>query len=111
VKHWTKGGEPVAWLMHDQLVSAVLHSYDENSPRLHRRVVVDDMGRERKAEFADALCDLLDMQDRTILITSNLTTKQFKERYTDARLLDRLNDSCVAVRLTAPSMRSQTGGF
>lgn len=111
VKHWVKNGDPVTWLTHDELVSAVLHAYDDRSPRIYRKVVIDDMGRERKPEFADALCDLLDMPDVTILITSNLTTPQFKERYTDPRLLDRLNDSCAGVRIKSPSMRAGNGGF
>lgn len=111
VKHWVRAREPVAWLMHDQLVSAVMHSYDERSPKLYPRIVIDDMGREKKPEFADALCDLLDMQGHTILITSNLTNVQFKERYRDPRLLTRLDDLCFAVRLQSGSLRAQNGGF
>ena len=69
------------------------------------------MGREKKPEFGDALCDLLDAQGHTILITSNLTAQQFKERYRDPRLLTRLDDLCVAVRLRSGSLRAQNGGF
>ena len=111
VKAWVKTRHPVAWLMPDQLVSAVLHSYDDKAPKLHPRIVIDDMGRERKPEFTDALCDLFDMQGHTILITSNLTPVQFKDRYRDARLIDRFNHLCMAVRLTGGSMRAQNGGF
>jgi len=100
----------VSWLRPDQLVSAVLHDYDEKSPKLRTHVVVDDMGVETKADFAAALCELLDRAGHTVIITTNLTKVRFRERY-DLRLLDRLNDTARAIDLPEKSMRKQDGGF
>jgi hypothetical protein len=100
----------VAWLRPDQLVSAVLHDYDESSPKLRPYVVVDDMGVETKGDFAAALCELLDRSGHTVVITTNLTKARFRERY-DLRLLDRLNDTARAIDLPEKSMRRQDGGF
>lgn len=115
VKSWT---EPVrnrltrhvAWLRPDQLVSAVMHSYDENAPKLRDWIVLDDIGRESKSDFVEAFCELLDMPDMVIIGTTNLTKQQIRERY-DARLVDRLNDSCIAIDLPGRSLRRQDGGF
>lgn len=101
---------PISWLRPDQLVSAVLHSYDEASPKLYKHIVIDDLGRETKADFAEALCEVLDSPEPTVLITTNLTRQQLRDRY-DLRLLDRLNDTCIAVDLPGKSMRRQDGGF
>ena len=100
----------VAWLRPDQLVSAVLHDYDEHSPKLRKYVVLDDMGLETKADFAAALCELLDRPDYVLLITTNLTKQRMRERY-DMRVVDRLNNSGRAVDLPEKSMRRQDGGF
>lgn len=127
VKHWCEpsGHEPwsgwqpsdstgrtgfISWLRPDQLVSAVLHDYDEKSPKLRKYIVVDDMGLETKADFAVAMCELLDREGHTLLITTNLPKQRMRERY-DVRLLDRLNDTARAVDLPEKSMRKQDGGF
>jgi DNA replication protein DnaC len=103
-------GHDVSWLRPDQLVSAVLHDYDEKSPKLRSYVVIDDMGVETKGDFAAALCELLDRPGHTLLITTNLKKQQFRDRY-DLRLLDRLNDTSRAIDLPEKSMRRQDGGF
>jgi len=100
----------VAWLRPDQLVSAVLHDYDEKSPQLRRYIVLDDMGLETKADFAVALCELLDRPDHTLLITTNLTKQRIRDRY-DTRVVSRLNNAARAVDLPGQSMRRQDGGF
>jgi DNA replication protein DnaC len=114
VKHWVRQAFPapsVAWLKPNQFVSAVLHDYDEKSPRLGRYTVIDDMGFNEKPEFADALCDVLERPGLTLLITCNLRSDQFKERYKDPRLIDRLNHYAMAIRLKGNSRRRQDGGF
>lgn len=100
----------VSWLRPDELVSAVLHSYDSSSPKLASMLIVDDMGRETKADFPEALCTILDSGRHRLLITTNLTKQQMRERY-DLRLIDRLNEHCVAVDVPGKSMRRQDGGF
>jgi DNA replication protein DnaC len=108
-------GHPVSWLNPDELVTALLHAYDRDAPRLHRHVVLDDLGRETKSDFAEALCRLLDPVDRStrlphvVLVTSNLTRDQMRQRY-EPRVLDRLGHRCVAVDVTGPSLR-RNGGF
>lgn len=101
---------PCYWLKPDRLVSAVLHSYDPASPRLAPEFVVDDMGRETKADFAEALCEVLDQGKHRMVITTNLTRAQFRERY-DLRLVDRMNECCAAFDVPGKSMRNQDGGF
>lgn len=104
----------VTWLRPDQLVSAVMHSYDEKAPRLHKYVVIDDMGRETRGEFVEALCELFDRDGHTILLTSNLTKEAMRKRYTDVRLVDRLRERVVAIDIQGNSMRPQQkigGGF
>jgi DNA replication protein DnaC len=112
VKHWVKSSAGcVSWMRPNDVVSAVMHSYDQLSPKLLERIVIDDVGFNEKAEFSDALCELLDRPGHTLLMTSNLTTPQFRERYTDKRLIDRLNDTAIAIRVKGGSRRSQDGGF
>lgn len=98
------------WVRPDQLVSAVMHAYDDKSPKLGHGFVVDDMGRETKADFAEALCTVLDSGEHRMVITTNLTQSQMRERY-DARLLDRMNELCVAFDVPGESMRPRDGGF
>lgn len=100
----------VSWLRPDQVVSAVLHDYDEKSPKLRSLVVIDDVGLESRADFTTALCELLDRSGHTLVITTNLVKKTMRERY-DLRLLDRLNDTARAIDLPEKSMRRQDGGF
>lgn len=106
-------GRRVSWLSPDKLISAVLHAYDKDSPALHPYVVLDDMGRETKPDFQEALCRVLESAEdgvgRTLLITSNLTKEQMRHRY-EPRLLDRLGHFCVAVDVRGPSLR-RSGGF
>lgn len=99
-----------AWLRPDDLVSAVLHSYDESAPKLAPLVVVDDIGRETKSTFQEALCALLDDPARTLLASTNLTKAGMRARY-DSRLLDRLCARCIAFDVPGESLRQRVGDF
>lgn len=103
-------GVTVTWLRPDSLVSAVMHAYDDKAPRLHEYIVIDDLGRETRADFAEAFCELLDREGHTLLITTNLTRDEMRQRY-DLRILDRLNERASAFDIPGESMRSQKGGF
>lgn len=113
VRHWLepdmKRGT-VAWLHPNALVSAVMHEYDPASPRLAEHVVVDDVGTETKADFTDALCQLLDRSGVVVLMTTNMGKADFAKRY-DARLIDRLRGSTLAVDIPGGSMRRPVGDF
>lgn len=100
-----------SWHTPNAFVSAVMHSYDENAPKLGLDVVVvDDVGRETKADFCEALCEFIDTHSTRFVLTTNLTRDDFKQRY-DARLIDRLNHYAKAIAVKGPSRRRQDGGF
>jgi hypothetical protein len=104
----------VTWLRPDQLVSAILHAYDPSAPVLHEYVILDDMGRETRTEFVEALSELFDRDGHKILISSNLVKDVMKKRYTDPRLIDRLRERVVAIDLQGDSLRQPQkagGGF
>lgn len=104
-------GRAVSWHRPNEFVSAVLHSYDERSPKLAKGVVIiDDVGRETKADFEESVCTFIDDRDTRFVITTNLTRDDFRARY-DARLIDRLNHCARAVALKGASRRRQDGGF
>lgn len=120
VKQWVQPGEtfsPVSWLMPEELISAIFHSYDPNAPKLARYIVIDDMGTEKRDDFAVALCKLLDRTGHTIIITTNLAVthddpaKTFVGRYKDPRLISRMNDTCVRYQVPGGDRRSKAGGF
>jgi len=120
VKQWVRPGDgfqPVSWLRPNDVVSAVMHAYDDDAPKLCRRIVIDDVGTETKADFSVAMCELLDRPDLTIVMTSNLMKvdpdkkgRSFRERY-DLRLVDRLNDMVTTFIVPGGSRRSQEGGL
>src|SRR5690606_11973582 len=100
-----------SWHRPNDFVSAVLHAYDERSPKLGSGlVVVDDIGRETKADFEEALCAFIDDVDTRFILTTNLVRDDFRARY-DSRLIDRLNHCAIAVSLKERSRRRQDGGF
>jgi DNA replication protein DnaC len=104
------GADDVCSYRHDAIVGPVLHLYDDRNRPMPRYAVIDDVGRETKADFVEALCAVLDEGRCTLLMTSNLTGEQMRARY-DARLIDRLNESCAAVDIAGASRRRQDGGF
>lgn len=105
------GVNQVSWLRPDQLVSAIMHEYDPSWKPLCPHVVIDDLGRETRAEFVEALCELLD-RDHTVLITTNLTKDAMKARYgKDPRLLDRLRHRAKAVDIPGETLRKKNGDF
>ncbi len=102
----------VAWLKPDQLVSAVLHAYDANSPKLAPLVVVDDVGTETKPGFAAALSELLDLDGIRVVMTCNLSRADFTERYgKDIRLIDRLRATTEVHDIPGGSKRPHVGDF
>lgn len=107
VEHW----QDVAWLRPDQVVSAVLHAYDDAAPKLRPKMVIDDLGLETKPGFIEAMCELLDRSGHTLLITTNMTKAQMRERYVDQRLLDRLRHTAMAIDIVGKSMRNQSTDF
>lgn len=104
-------GRVVSWHRPNDFVSAVLHAYDANAPKLGEGlVVIDDVGRETKADFCEALCAFIDDKSARFVITTNLKKEDFRARY-DERLVDRLNDCARAVTVKSASMRKKDGGF
>jgi hypothetical protein len=102
----------VAWLKPDQLVSAVLHTYDPHSPKLAPLVVVDDVGVETKPGFAAALAELLDLDGIRVVMTCNLSRADFTERYgKDIRLIDRLRATTEVHDIPGASKRPRVGDF
>lgn len=116
VKRWVEpddNGAPrenVCWLHSTQLVSAVFHAYDPTAPRLGTHNVIDDIGLEIDDRFEAALIVLME-RNVTIVATSNLRQDQWRERFTDPRLLERSNHYAQAVRLKGESQRRKDGGF
>jgi DNA replication protein DnaC len=105
-------GLDVSWHSARELVSAVLHQYDERSPKLgNALVIVDDVGREPKPEdFGEALCTLLDDYEAKVLLTTNMTKDDFRARY-DARLVDRLREVGGAVDIKGETRRRSSDLF
>lgn len=103
-------GLPFCWLRPDELVSAVLHAYADGAPKLQPVVVVDDIGRETKADFTEALCVVLDDRSRLLLGSTNLHKLAMREHY-DQRLLDRLCARCIAFDVPGASLRPRAGDF
>jgi DNA replication protein DnaC len=105
------GKRSVSWHRPNDFVSAVLHAYDGNAPRLGGdMVVIDDVGRETKADFCEALCAFIDDYAASVLLTTNLTKDQFRDRY-DVRLIDRLREVGRAVDVKGASRRSTSEEF
>lgn len=116
VKYWLEHeysvvGPLTSWLRPNEVVSAVMHAYADDAPKLGKYIVIDDLGFETKEDFSYAMTELLDRQDHKLLVTCNLTAASFRERYTDPRLMDRLNDCAMAVRIHGESKRRKDGGF
>lgn len=111
VKYWTEYPEErgsCVWLKPDQLVSALHHAYDPTSPQLARWIVLDDIGRETKPGFEEALTEMLEKRGHTLLMTTNLTYEEMRDRY-DRRVMDRLRDTTTAVDVPEESMRQGEG--
>ena len=107
-----RGRVRVTWLRPDQLVSAIMHSYDDKAPQLHKYIVIDDLGRETRAEFVESLCELFDRDGHTILITTNLNKEQMRRRYEkEPRLIDRFCDRAIAIDLGGDSLRKRNEDF
>jgi DNA replication protein DnaC len=100
----------VTWLRPDALVSAIKHAYDEHAPKLHKFLILDDLGCETRPDFNDCLCEVLDTEGITILATTNQTKEHMRSRY-DPRIIDRLNERARFVDIPGNSMRGKKGGF
>lgn len=117
VRHWLEPGKSrgeVRILHPDALISAVLHDYDPQSPKLGRDVglvVVDDIGRETKPGIGEALCQVLDRRALRVVMSTNLDKQGFRDRYQDARLLERLRESTFAADVKPVGERRPSGDF
>lgn len=99
------GRRSVSWMRPNQFVSAVLHDYDPNAPKLGTDlVIIDDCGRETKADFCEALCAFIDDTATRFIITTNMQKDVFKAHY-DERLIDRLNHVAKAFTVKTGSRR------
>lgn len=106
-----RGERSVSWHRPNDFVSAMLHSYDPKAPALGDDfVVVDDLGRETKQDFEEALCTFLEDKTARAVLTTNMKSEEFRERY-DERLLDRLRECCAWVPIKGASRRVGGGGF
>lgn len=104
-------GVGLSWLRTNDFVSAVLHQYDDDAPRLGRDlVVVDDVGLETRPDFEQALCVFIDDYDARLVMTTNLTKEAFRERY-GARVVDRLLECGSAITIKGESRRRKNGEF
>jgi DNA replication protein DnaC len=104
-------GKSVSWHRPNGFVSAVMHSYDASAPSLgDDLVVVDDLGRDTKSDFDEAMCAFIDDRDTRILLTTNLSKEAFRERY-DIRLIDRMGAIGVGVTLKGESRRTRGVGI
>ena len=102
---------PLSWHRPNDFVSAMLHKYDKDAPRLgDTLVVVDDVGRETRTDFEEALCTFLDDSGLRLVMTTNLTKDQFRERY-GMRVVDRLLECGAALTVKGESRRKRQGDF
>lgn len=108
----SRGKHSMSWHRPHGFVSAILHDYDDNSPRLGDHiVVVDDIGRgTERADVEEALNAFLDERTARLVMTSNLLPKEFRTRY-DERLLNRLRECCATVFFKGTSRRVDGGAF
>lgn len=99
------GKRSVSWHRPNDFVSAILHSYDANAPRVGEDlVVIDDCGRETKADFCEAMCAFLDDTATRFVLTTNMQRDAFRAHY-DERLIDRLNHCAKAFTVKGESRR------
>lgn len=110
-------GADVAWLNPDDVVSATLHAYEQDAPQLASVVAIDDLGRETKTSFPEALCRLLEgtadkkrrHSSHLLLATTNMTKAEMRQRY-EPRVIDRLNHHVDLFFVRGKSLR-RDGGF
>ncbi len=71
-------------------------------------LIIDDLGAARITEWADErLFEIIDYrytQELPIIFTTNITPLELKEKI-DKRTIDRLNEMCNFISVTAPSQR------
>lgn len=104
-EHAQSSEESVTWHRPNDFVSGVLHKYDEKAPRIGKGlVVIDDLGRETKGDFEEALVVLIDDTLTRFVLTTNLTMDELRARYGE-RLLDRLGHECQFVAMSGRSQR------
>lgn len=95
----------ISWHRPNDFVSAMLHGYDPESPKMGTQLlVIDDVGRETKADFEESFCAFLDDMQTRFIISTNLTRDAFEERYR-GRVFDRLKECAVGFSLKGESMR------
>ena len=76
-------------------------------------LILDDLGMERQTDYArEQIFGIIDgrcMQQRPVVITTNLTLNQMKqtESLAEKRIFDRVLELCVPVRFCGESLRQQ----
>lgn len=112
VRHWVEPGEnrgSVCWLYPDQVTDALLHWDEDKRPQLARHIVIDELGSELRPGFAVALDRLLERRRTRVLMTCNLSRKQFAGQYRDERLLDRFRGTTEIYDIPGTSRRPHIG--
>jgi DNA replication protein DnaC len=95
----------ISWHRPNDFASGMLHSYDAKAPHIGSAlVVIDDIGRETKADFEEALVVLIDDHLTRFVLTTNLTVQELSARYGE-RLVDRLHHECQFIALSGTSRR------
>lgn len=107
----SRGVGGVSWLSPDDVVSGVLHSYDQNAPKIGRRVVIDDLGTETKADFQHAFEKLLDRTGVQLLVTTNLRKADFVPPAYAPRLVSRLRGTMDAADVPGVDLRGSSDDF
>lgn len=112
-KHAVENGyRSVSWHRPNDFVSGMLHAYDDEAPTIGQDlVVIDDMGRETKSDFVEALSTFLDARRTRLIITTNDSLQTWRVRYTDPRLIDRLGEEGESYTIAGESMRQKGWGF
>ena len=104
------GTRSISWHRPNDFVSGMLHAYDKDAPQIGRDLVVlDDMGRETKPDFPEALTTFLDNRRTRLLITTNDLMQAWRARY-DPRLVARIEDEGIAYAIKGDSMRQRGMG-
>jgi predicted ATPase len=104
-EHTQVRGYSVSWHRPNDFVSGMLHKYDDKAPVIGSDlVVIDDLGRETKGDFEEALVVLIDDHLTRFVLTTNLTMEELRARYGE-RLIDRLDHECTYLAMAGKSQR------
>lgn len=96
----------------ERVFAAQYGPYIEEQDRIlnTKNLVIDDLGLEQNPQtFCGSLVEIIDYRqgsNKKTILTTNLTRKQFNDRYPDPRLHSRLS-RCVFVGDSGPDMRRE----